>query len=73
MDDVLVNFDPTRSAAAAATILQMAEQRQVLFFTCHPGQVEIFRQCSPEVPVYVIANESIALASTLPTVTMTGN
>ena len=72
MDDVLVNFDPTRSAAAAATILQMAEQRQVLFFTCHPGQVELFRQCSPEVPVYVIANESIALASTLPTVTMTG-
>ncbi|MBC8187968.1 MAG: AAA family ATPase [Proteobacteria bacterium] len=61
MDDVLVNFDPTRSAAAAATILQMAKQRQVLFFTCHPWQVEIFRRCSPEVPVYVMANESIAL------------
>lgn len=62
MDDVLVNFDPTRSAAAAATILQMAKQRQVLFFTCHPWQVEIFRRCSPEVPIYVIANESIAPA-----------
>ncbi len=64
MDDVLVNFDPTRSAAAAATILQMAEHRQVLFFTCHPEQVEIFRQCSPEVPVYVIADESISLSTT---------
>ena len=66
MDDVLVNFDPTRSAAAAATILQMAKQRQVLFFTCHPWQVEIFRRCSPEVPVYVIANESIDPESKLP-------
>jgi uncharacterized protein YhaN len=64
MDDVLVNFDPTRSAAAAATILQMAEHRQVLFFTCHPEQVEIFRQCSPEVPVYVIAEESISVSTT---------
>jgi hypothetical protein len=35
-----------------------------LFFTCHPEQVEIFRQCSPEVPVYVIAEESISVSTT---------
>ncbi|NPA94934.1 MAG: hypothetical protein GXO58_05855, partial [Thermodesulfobacteria bacterium] len=36
MDDILVNFDPERMARAASGISQMAKERQVLFFTCHP-------------------------------------
>ena len=59
MDDVLVNFDPTRAAAAAGGILQMAESRQILFFTCHPPVVEIFRKQAPQVPVYEIAGADI--------------
>ena len=60
MDDVLVNFDPTRATAAAAGILQMAESRQILFFTCHPTVVEMFRNHDPQVPVYEIAGADIS-------------
>ena len=58
---VLVNFDPTRAAAAATAILEMAESRQVLFFTCHPTVVEAFRSQAPELPVYEIAGADIRL------------
>ncbi|MDQ4034305.1 MAG: AAA family ATPase [Chloroflexota bacterium] len=36
MDDILVNFDADRAARAAATIRDLAERHQVLYFTCHP-------------------------------------
>jgi uncharacterized protein YhaN len=35
MDEILVNFDPTRAAATAVTIRDLAERHQVLYFTCH--------------------------------------
>ena len=59
MDDVLVNFDPTRATAAASGILQMAESRQILFFTCHPTMVDTFRNQAPKIPVYEIAGADI--------------
>ena len=59
MDDVLVNFDPTRAAAAAAGILHMAKSRQILFFTCHPTIVQIFTNPSPGVPVDRIGQADI--------------
>ena len=37
MDDVLVDFDPRRAAAIAAALAEVARERQVLLFTCHPG------------------------------------
>ena len=55
MDDVLVNFDPERTRAAAAAILQLAQTRQIFFFTCHPELVEIFRKQDANVPIYQIA------------------
>jgi uncharacterized protein YhaN len=41
MDDILVNFDADRAARAAATIRDLAERHQVLYFTCHPWTAEL--------------------------------
>ena len=62
MDDVLVNFDPTRASHAAKGILKMAETHQVLFFTCHPEMVNVFGRHSPEVPVYMVDKVQISVA-----------
>ncbi len=43
MDDVLVNFDPERRTGAVEAIAQLAEERQVVFFTCHPETAQVFR------------------------------
>lgn len=42
MDDVLVNFDPERREGAAEAIAQLAAERQVIFFTCHPETAAVF-------------------------------
>ena len=39
MDDVLVNFDPGRAARTTDAILSLAENHQVLYFTCHPETI----------------------------------
>ncbi|MFH0980078.1 MAG: hypothetical protein V2A79_00880 [Planctomycetota bacterium] len=52
MDDILVNFDPQRAAEAAAAILKLAGEHQVLFFTCHPETVARFRQQDASLRVY---------------------
>ena len=52
MDDILVNFDPQRATEAAATVLKLAGEHQVLFFTCHPETVAQFRQHDVSLPVY---------------------
>ena len=36
MDDPFTDMDPARRTAAAKAIGAFAQQRQVLFFTCHP-------------------------------------
>ena len=41
MDDILVNFDPTRMQAAVAAIGELSRQHQVLFFTCHPNMAQM--------------------------------
>jgi len=42
-DDVLVNFDQSRTEAAVETLLEFAEQnQQVLFFTCHLHLAHLF-------------------------------
>lgn len=43
MDDVLVNFDPRRARQVAEVLCQVAEQRQVLLFTCHPRIVNMLQ------------------------------
>lgn len=43
LDDVLVNFDQTRTEAAVETIINVAESgQQVLLFTCHLHLADIF-------------------------------
>ncbi len=54
MDDILVNFDPTRFYHTARTIFQLAESHQVLFFTCHPEMVSIFKEQKADAPVFYI-------------------
>ena len=41
MDDILVNFDPERAYRTAQSLANLAENQQVLFFTCHPRTAEL--------------------------------
>jgi uncharacterized protein YhaN len=54
MDDILVNFDPSRCRWAAEAILELASAQQILFFTCHPETVDRFTSCGSEVPIWEI-------------------
>lgn len=47
MDDILVNFDPVRAAAAAQAIAELSQTHQVLFFTCHPAIAEMLCEHVP--------------------------
>ncbi len=47
MDDILVNFDPQRTRQAALAIGELARDRQVLFFTCHPHVAETLKKENP--------------------------
>lgn len=50
-DDILVNFDPVRSRNAISSINELSLSNQVLYFTCHPGTVDMFRDVVPDVRV----------------------
>lgn len=47
MDDVVVNFDSTRRAGAAAAIAELAAERQVIFFTCHEETAAVLADAVP--------------------------
>ncbi len=50
LDDVLVNFDETRSKAAAMVLRDFAKKgHQVLIFTCHEHIARLFRYAKAEV------------------------
>ncbi len=46
MDDILVNFDPERALATAEAVAKLSEEMQVIFLTCHPETVDIFRSAA---------------------------
>jgi uncharacterized protein YhaN len=52
MDDILVNFDSERVRAAITTMLELAESNQVLFFTCHPETVSLFKKLDKNIPIW---------------------
>ncbi|MBW2069915.1 MAG: AAA family ATPase [Deltaproteobacteria bacterium] len=52
MDDILVNFDPERAAAAARAMFELASENQILFFTCHPETVALIRNLDDSVSVW---------------------
>ena len=51
MDDVLVNFDPVRTAHMAEVIAEIAANHQVLLFTCQPSSVEALLAAAPSARV----------------------
>jgi uncharacterized protein YhaN len=61
MDDILVNFDPQRATEAAAAILKLAGEHQVLFFTCHPETVSLFRQHDSSLPLYRLQETAVTV------------
>ncbi len=44
MDDILVNFDPSRARRTAQVLADFSARTgtQVIFFTCHPGAADLF-------------------------------
>ena len=42
LDDALTNFDDSRAAAALELLRQLAQQRQILLFTCHSREAAHF-------------------------------
>lgn len=51
MDDVLVNFDPTRARGMAKAFAKFAKEHQVFLFTCHPSTAELITDVAPSAVV----------------------
>jgi uncharacterized protein YhaN len=51
LDDVLVNFDPSRAAAVVEVLAETAARHQVLFFTCHPHLRDLVQSVAPHAQV----------------------
>ena len=60
MDDILVNFDANRSRYTAGAILDLAATHQILFFTCHPETISVFKEQDSNIPVYQIKQGKFA-------------
>lgn len=54
MDDILVNSDPIRAGEAAEAILELSKEQQVLFFTCHPETIGLFKTIDERVPLHFL-------------------
>lgn len=59
MDEILVNFDTSRARAAVKGILDLSQDHQILFFTCHPWVGKLFREEGPHTPILEIKDEGI--------------
>lgn len=53
-DDILVNFDADRAAAAAEAIVELSRRHQILLFTCHPATVQVLQSIDSEVHVFTL-------------------
>lgn len=47
MDDVFAHFDRQRRRGAAEAVAELAELRQVVFFTCHPEVADLLAEVAP--------------------------
>ncbi|MCL2123261.1 MAG: hypothetical protein FWH34_04140, partial [Desulfovibrionaceae bacterium] len=71
MDDILVNFDPTRASRAAQALVPLVRglppqdgqdaipPHQVLFFTCHPHLAELLQSTVQDSVVYRVSEGNI--------------
>jgi len=57
MDDILVNFDPKRASEAARAIAELANENQVIVFTCHPSTAEILTAHAPQAMVIKLQDQ----------------
>lgn len=68
MDDILVNFDPTRARQTAHALLALAQgagnspAHQILFFTCHPHMADMLQNIMPDSRLFTVTNGNIAAA-----------
>jgi uncharacterized protein YhaN len=51
MDDVLVNFDDARARAVVGVLAEIAQEQQVLLFTCHRAVRDLVREAVRDVRV----------------------
>ncbi len=49
LDEVLVDFDPQRTAAMVGEIVHLSEVTQVIVFTCHPSTADELQRLAPGV------------------------
>ncbi|MDD4127091.1 MAG: hypothetical protein PHV39_05325, partial [Methanomicrobium sp.] len=47
-DDILVNFDPERKEKSCRAIAQLADNNQILYFTCHPETAMMLKESRPD-------------------------
>ncbi|MEG0757075.1 MAG: AAA family ATPase [Raoultibacter sp.] len=50
-DDILVNFDEERRRGAALALMELAEKRQVILFTCHEEIVRLMQDADEQLNV----------------------
>lgn len=48
LDDIMVNFDPERAETTTRVLADVADDRQVIVFTCHPWIVEVMHEVVPD-------------------------
>ena len=60
MDDVFVNFDPGRARAAMKAVLDLAEEQQVLLFTCHPQTCKLAHSEESSTEIFHLENGELA-------------
>ena len=57
MDDILVNFDPERASEAARAIAELANENQVIVFTCHPSTADLLTAHAPQALVMKLQDQ----------------
>jgi uncharacterized protein YhaN len=61
LDDILINFDNTRAAAALHVLLDLAQHTQVLFFTHHHHLIDLARaELGGAVPIHRLGTRTFA-------------
>jgi len=65
MDDILVNFDPVRSKAAARAIVELSQTNQIIFFTCHPATVGMFTELGDDLALFDVGDGRVTKCDTI--------
>lgn len=58
MDDVFVNFDPSRARAIGQIVTEFARTQQVLIFTCHPSTSDMLINLTPETRIVTLGTNT---------------